>query len=71
MIYKQFKYGDMEEKGLIMCATCNNKSFISVDNDGTRKYYCSIVDGIVRNGIVYDTTDASDCINEGVYIQDV
>ena len=54
--------------GFITCAACSNKSLIGIDTDGTNKYYCSIVGKIVRNGIVYDTTDASACIKNGLFI---
>lgn len=69
MIYKLFKYDNMNFDGLITCAACSNKSLIGIDSDGTKKYYCSIVDGFVKNGIVYDTTDASTCVKNALYIK--
>lgn len=53
----------MNTVGFKMCVDCINKQFIDFDTDGRATYYCSLVDGIVRKGIVYDSTDASACVN--------
>ena len=45
-----------------MCVDCSNKRLIDVDEKGRNRYYCALVDGIIRKGIVYDSTDASACI---------
>lgn len=45
-----------------MCVDCANKQFIDSNINGRAVYYCALVDGIVRKGIVYDSTDASACI---------
>lgn len=52
----------MSAQDFKMCADCTNKQFIDFDTDGRARYYCNLVDGIVRKGIVYDSTDASTCI---------
>lgn len=57
----------MNADGLKMCIDCVNKQFVSIDADGRKRYYCSKVDGIVRNGIVFDSTDASACIRWGKF----
>lgn len=57
----------MSNNGLRMCVDCTNKQFVCVDAYGRKKYYCPLVDGIVRNGIVYDSTDASACIKWGIF----
>lgn len=50
-----------------MCAECTNKQFVDVDDEGRALYYCALVDGIVRKGIVYDSTDASACIKWNLF----
>ena len=60
----------MNTKGFKMCAECTNKQFVDVDDEGRALYYCAWVDGIVRKGIVYDTTDASACIKWGLFKPD-
>ncbi len=50
-----------------MCADCVNKRFIGTEPDGRKIYYCSLVDGIIRKGLVYDSTDASVCIKWGIF----
>lgn len=50
-----------------MCVDCVNKQFVGIDAGGRKRYYCSLVDGIVRKGIVYDSTDASACIKWGIF----
>lgn len=57
----------MNTKGFKMCADCTNKQFINFDTDGRAIYYCALVDRIVLKGIVYDSTDATDCIKYGVF----
>ncbi|MBP3287651.1 MAG: hypothetical protein J6L79_00275 [Muribaculaceae bacterium] len=57
----------MNTKGFRMCAECANKQFVDVDDEGRVRYYCPLVDGIVRKGIVYDSTDASACIKWNVF----
>jgi hypothetical protein len=52
----------MNTQGFKMCDECTNKQFLDLDADGRARYYCNLVDGIVRKGIVYDSTDASACI---------
>lgn len=37
------------------------------DDLGRKIYYCSKVDGIVRQGLVLDSTDASACIKWGLF----
>lgn len=59
----------MDTNGFRTCADCINKRFLCFDKDGRKKYYCKLVDGIVRGGIVFDTTDASACIKWGLYNQ--
>lgn len=57
----------MNNDGFKMCADCTNKQFMDFDSDGSARYYCSFVDGIVRKGIVYDSTDASACIKGDLF----
>lgn len=57
----------MTATGFKMCIDCVNKQFIDFDSDGRARYYCALVDGIVLKGIVYDSTDATDCIKYGVF----
>ena len=57
----------MNITGFKMCADCINKRFLDFDNDGRTRYYCALVDGIVRKGIVYDSTDASACIKWNLF----
>lgn len=57
----------MDNNGFKMCVDCANKQFVDLDTDGRAMYYCAIVDGIVSNGIVYDSTDATDCIKCGLF----
>lgn len=62
-----FEFNVMNTKGFKMCAECTNKQFIDVDEEGRDRYYCALVDGIVRKGIVYDSTDASACIKWNLF----
>lgn len=57
----------MNSTGFKMCANCSNKRFLDSDNDGRTRYYCALVDGFVRKGIVYDSTDASACIKWNLF----
>lgn len=57
----------MDKNSLKMCADCINKQFVDIDANGRKRYYCAKVDGIVRNGIVLDSTDASACIKWGIF----
>lgn len=57
----------MNKLGVITCAECVNKTFHGFDYLGRKRYYCSKVDGIVRQGLVLDTTDASACIKWGLF----
>lgn len=57
----------METCGFQMCAGCSNKQIIGYENDGHKKYHCSFVDGVVKDGIVYDDTDASACVRDLLY----
>ncbi|ANU62488.1 hypothetical protein [Muribaculum intestinale] len=57
----------MDNSGFKMCADCVNKQFVDFDADGRAMYYCALVDGIVRKGIVYDSTDASACIKWNLF----
>lgn len=57
----------MNTTGFKMCAECTNKQFVDVDDEGRALYYCALVDGIVRKGIVYDSTDASACIKWNLF----
>lgn len=34
-----------------MCVDCSNKRFIDVDEKGRNRYYCALVDGIIRKGL--------------------
>ena len=47
------------------CGECANKIFLEYSVD--REYYCPIADIELPDGIVYDSTDASKCINQGVF----
>ena len=57
----------MDNSGFKMCADCVNKQFVDFDADGRAMYYCALADGIVRKGIVYDSTDASACIKWNLF----
>jgi hypothetical protein len=57
----------MNNNGFKMCADCTNKRFIDIDAQGRNRYYCPSIDGIIRNGIVYDTTNATACIKWGLF----
>lgn len=50
-----------------MCVDCINKRYVGIDADERKRYHCPLVDGIVRKGIVYDSTDASACIKWGIF----
>lgn len=62
-LYKILIYKHMKEQGLVLCASCRNKQ----KRDGLKKeeYYCSVVDGIVPNGIITSDTEALTCIDKG------
>lgn len=57
----------MNAKGFKMCVDCVNKQFIDFDTNGRARYYCTLVDGIVRKGIVYDSTDATACVKSEMF----
>lgn len=57
----------MDNKGFILCSQCVNKIYHDTDEKGRKRYYCSKVDGIVRDGLVFDTTDASACVKRGIF----
>lgn len=63
--YKILIYKYMKERGLVLCASCRNKQ----KRDGLKKeeYYCSVVDGIVPNGIITSSTEALTCIDKGLF----
>ncbi len=52
----------MGTNGLIFCAECGNKHFVGIDDEGRIMYYCKSIAGVVKYGIVYNTTDASACL---------
>lgn len=60
----------MIDNRFITCAGCNNKSYVGLDCDGNKIYHCDLVEGIVKDGIVFDTTDASDCLKYDLYKQE-
>lgn len=55
----------MSKNAFIHCGECANKIFLEYSVDC--KYYCPIADIELPNGIVYDSTDASKCINQGAF----
>lgn len=57
----------MKESGFLMCAECINKKFHDIDKFGRRRYYYSKIDGIIRDGLVLDSTDASACVKWGLF----
>ena len=57
----------MDDNSFKMCADCTNKRSIDVDGKGRERYYCALVDGKIPKGIVYDSTDASECIRLGLF----
>ena len=57
----------MKKLGFVVCAECINKTFYDIDEKGRRRYYCSKVDGIIRNGLVFESTDASACVKWGIF----
>lgn len=57
----------MGTNGLIFCAECGNKHFVGIDDEGRIMYYCKPIDGVVKDGIVYNTTDASACLELDLY----
>lgn len=61
--YKIIIINKMNNHGLVLCASCRNKQ----KRDGLKKeeYYCSVVDGIVPNGIITSDTEALTCIDKG------
>lgn len=54
-------------QGFIVCAECINKIYYDTDTKGRKKYYCEKVDGIIREGLVLDTTNTSVCVKWGIY----
>lgn len=57
----------MENQGFIVCAECINKTFFDTDENGRKRYYCSKVERIVKDGLVFDSTDASACVKWGIF----
>ena len=57
----------MGNPGFVVCAECINKTFYDIDGQGRRRYYCPKVDGIIRNGLVFDSTDASACVKWKIF----
>lgn len=57
----------MDDKGFILCSQCVNKIYHDTDEKGRKRYYCSKVDGIIRNGLVFNTTDASACVKWRIF----
>lgn len=47
------------------CSGCINKQSLANLRKGT--YYCPLVEHIVPGGIVHYDTDATECIQEGIY----
>ena len=55
----------MNNHGLVLCASCRNKQKkAGLKNE---EYYCSVVDGIVPNGIITSDTEALTCIDKGLF----
>ncbi len=51
--------------GFKCCADCTRKVKVSGLSKG--EYYCSQVKDFIPNGIVYDDTDATECIAKGFF----
>ncbi len=48
-----------------LCGGCSRREKRKELRDG--EYYCTVVDGILPNGVVTIDTDATKCIEEGWY----
>ena len=57
----------MSSQGFVVCAECINKIYYDTEKSGRKSYYCAKVDGIIRDGLVFDTTDASACVKWGIF----
>ncbi|MBP5515190.1 MAG: hypothetical protein J6Y04_10540 [Bacteroidaceae bacterium] len=56
---------EKENGMLFMCGGCSHK----IKREGLRanEFYCRKVDGIIPHGIVTDTTDATECVQNNWY----
>ncbi len=57
----------MNSQEFVVCAECINKIYYDTDTKGRKRYYCAKVDGIIRYGLVFDTTNASACVKWGIF----
>jgi hypothetical protein len=55
----------MNDNSFKMCIDCANKQSNSKLEKGM--YYCPFVEEILPNGIVYNDTDATECVNKGIF----
>lgn len=54
-----------KDGSLLMCGGCSRK--VKKENIVYGEYYCKLIDGIIPNGIVASTTDATECVKKGWY----
>lgn len=55
----------MKENSFQMCIDCANKQSSPQLPDGM--YYCPYVQDILPNGIIHYSTDATECVRNGVF----
>lgn len=55
----------MNDNSFKMCIDCANKQ--SRVNLAKGTYYCPFIKEILPNGIVYYDTDATECVNKGIF----
>lgn len=65
LLTKYINYNFMNDSSLKMCIDFANKQFDPKLPKGM--FYCPYVASILPNGIVYDSTDAIECIRKGVF----